>query len=315
MAGHVYGRFGGHVYGLGRISSTDGSGVQTYYDSDGLGSTADLTNSSATRTDGYTYDAFGAPTHSPGSSANPFQFTGQQTDGDSGLQYLRARYYDPTTGRFLSQDPVSGLAQVPQTQNRYPYALNNPTTFDDPTGQFCRSIGGCIKSVAGVASDVASAAAPCAFQCVTWGAAGFAFGGTAPGAVAGCVAGASSYYIDQHVNGPIGAIYQCAIGGAAVIGIATSAGNLGAAAGCVAGAATWVDEHYGANNAVDQCAFAGMAGFVAATGKIQQQAGVAGAACGAAIVSNLSRYIWSSGQDTSDLNINLFQTRSGGPKE
>jgi RHS repeat-associated protein len=131
-----------YVYGLGLISSTDGSGVQTYYDADGLGSTADLTNSSPTKTDGYTYDAFGAPTHSPGGSTQPFQFTGQQTDADSGLQYLRARYYDPTTGRFLSQDPLAGLAQVPATQNRYPYALGDPTTLVDPRG-LCSTPWGC----------------------------------------------------------------------------------------------------------------------------------------------------------------------------
>jgi RHS repeat-associated protein len=123
-----------YVYGLGLISSTNGSGVQTYYDSDGLGSTADLTNSLATKTDGYTYDAFGAPTHSPGSSTQPFQFTGQQTDADSGLQYLRARYYDPGTGRFLGRDPIAGFMGIPQTQNRYPYALGNPVSRTDPSG-------------------------------------------------------------------------------------------------------------------------------------------------------------------------------------
>jgi RHS repeat-associated protein len=123
-----------YVYGLTLISSTNGSGVQTYYDADGLGSTTDLTNSSATKTDGYTYDAFGAPTHSPGSSTQPFQFTGQQMDSDSGLQYLRARYYDPATGRFLSHDPIAGFVGMPQTQNRYPYALGNPASRTDPLG-------------------------------------------------------------------------------------------------------------------------------------------------------------------------------------
>jgi len=123
-----------YVYGLGRISSTDGSGVQTYYDADGLGSTGDLTNSAATKTDSYTYDAFGTSTHTSGTSANAFQFTGQQTDADSGLQYLRARYYDPATGRFLGRDPLAGQLDKPVTLNRYPYVLNNPTTLVDPLG-------------------------------------------------------------------------------------------------------------------------------------------------------------------------------------
>jgi RHS repeat-associated protein len=101
-----------------------------------------LTNSSATKTDGYTYDAFGAPTHSTGSSAQPFQFTGQQTDADSGLQYLRARYYDPGTGRFLGQDPLTGSMRNGQTQNPYPYVVNSPTNWTDPTGM-CLGLGSC----------------------------------------------------------------------------------------------------------------------------------------------------------------------------
>ena len=123
-----------YVYGLGRISSTDGAGNQTYYTSDGLGSTADLTDASATKTDGYTYDAFGAPTHSPGGSPQPFGFTGQQTDADSGLQYLRARYYDPATGRFISQDREAGSIYSPITQDRYSYTGANPTSRSDPLG-------------------------------------------------------------------------------------------------------------------------------------------------------------------------------------
>jgi RHS repeat-associated protein len=131
-----------YVYGLELISSTDSSGNQAYYTHDGLGSTRDLTSSSGAKIDGYTYDAFGAPTHTPGSSANPFQFTGQQTDADSGLQYLRARYYDPGTGRFVTRDPFDGTAHQPQSQNRYAYVQNNPATMIDPTGMVLQDAGG-----------------------------------------------------------------------------------------------------------------------------------------------------------------------------
>ncbi|NIN67647.1 MAG: hypothetical protein GTO63_23685, partial [Anaerolineae bacterium] len=61
-------------------------------------------------------------------------FTGEQRDWETGLYYLRARYYDPEIGRFLAQDPLRGSQLHPQTQNRYPYVGNNPTNWLDPTG-------------------------------------------------------------------------------------------------------------------------------------------------------------------------------------
>src|SRR5439155_18722074 len=59
--------------------------------------------------------------------ANYSLFTGEQRDGDSGLYYLRARYYDPAIGRFPSHDPLP-------TGNLYAYAGNNPVNFVDPSG-------------------------------------------------------------------------------------------------------------------------------------------------------------------------------------
>ncbi len=76
---------------------------------------------------------FGAIRSQTGSSPNEFKFTGEQVDG-TGLQYLRARYYDQATGRFLTHDPLSGWAQRPQTQNPYPYVTNNPLNLRDPYG-------------------------------------------------------------------------------------------------------------------------------------------------------------------------------------
>jgi len=53
------------------------------------------------------------------------EFAGEQVDAATGLQYLRARYYDMETGRFVSKDPKAGAIFRPSTQNRYAYALNN----------------------------------------------------------------------------------------------------------------------------------------------------------------------------------------------
>ena len=123
-----------YVYGLDLIASIDSSDDETYYTYDGLGSTADLTDDTATVTDTYSYDVFGAVRTSTGSSDNDWLFTGEQHDEDSDLYYLRARYYDSTTGRFLSQDPWTGFAGAPQTQHPYAYVVNSPANLVDPSG-------------------------------------------------------------------------------------------------------------------------------------------------------------------------------------
>jgi len=122
-----------YVYGLDLISRTDDEGNQEYYLYDGLGSTTDLQGESGSAVAGYTYDVFGAIRDQSGSSPNEFTFTGEQVDG-TGLQYLRARYYEPEIGRFLTQDPFWGSLGNPQSQNRYPYAGGNPVNRIDPSG-------------------------------------------------------------------------------------------------------------------------------------------------------------------------------------
>ena len=81
------------------------------------------------------YEPFGKVLSSGGAALTPYSFAGEWSD-PTGLIYLRARYYDPVTGRFISQDPVRGLIRLPQTQNPYVYSGNNPVLYVDPSGQF-----------------------------------------------------------------------------------------------------------------------------------------------------------------------------------
>lgn len=63
----------------------------------------------------------------------PLQFAGEQRDA-TGLYYLRARYYDPQTGRFVTRDPFPDVLRSPLSLHRFTYALNNPVTLVDPSG-------------------------------------------------------------------------------------------------------------------------------------------------------------------------------------
>lgn len=65
---------------------------------------------------------------------NPFLYAGEVYDKESGFYYLRARYYDPKMGRFVSEDTYKGQVDNPLSLNRYTYTRNNPLRFVDPTG-------------------------------------------------------------------------------------------------------------------------------------------------------------------------------------
>src|SRR5207302_6670490 len=85
------------------------------------------------------FDSFGNITAQSNSANQPlFAFTGQMWDADAGLYWYHARWYDPHTGRFISQDPSGFAAGDP---NLYRYVTNDPTNFTDPTGMSPDSSG------------------------------------------------------------------------------------------------------------------------------------------------------------------------------
>lgn len=100
-----------------------------YYHYDYRGSTTAITNEAQNVTHSYSYDPFGKVLAKTEADTNPFQYVGQhgvQYESPT-LTFMRARYYDPTTGRFVSEDPIWAL-------NLYPYTGNNPITRIDPDG-------------------------------------------------------------------------------------------------------------------------------------------------------------------------------------
>jgi RHS repeat-associated protein len=120
-ATYIAGLFPDSVYEIVR------DGTRYYPLFDGVGSVAALTDATGAAVGRVRYSAFGVP-QSSGVTENAVSFTGHQFDVATGLVYARARYYDPTLGRFLSQDPEWAV-------NPYVYALDAPLEFTDPTGR------------------------------------------------------------------------------------------------------------------------------------------------------------------------------------
>jgi len=102
-----------------------------FYHQDGLGTVTELTDSTGSVAKAYAYDAYGDILESPGTVNQPYTYTGRELDQETGLYYYRARYYDPTTGRFLQNDPVGFRGG---DINLYRYVSNNPIYFRDPLG-------------------------------------------------------------------------------------------------------------------------------------------------------------------------------------
>ena len=119
-------------------SQTDSSGNIAWYVTDNLGSVTDVVNTSGTDLDHIVYDPYGnIVTQTNATNAVRFGFTGMEFDSTTGLYYDHARYYDPVTGRFMSQDPI-GFASG--DTNPYRYVGNEPTSSTDPTGEFSTQV-------------------------------------------------------------------------------------------------------------------------------------------------------------------------------
>ena len=133
-----------YSYGHDLISQTMvGAGVTSFYSYDGLGSVRALTNSAGSVTDRYAYDAFGTDIATSGAGTpNAYRFTGEQQDAALGMYYLRARYYQPGSGRFWMRDTWGLDQQHPREWNRYVYVAADPVNGVDPSGNcaFCERV-------------------------------------------------------------------------------------------------------------------------------------------------------------------------------
>jgi RHS repeat-associated protein len=124
-----------YTYGLNRISQSQASAT-SFYGYDGHGSVRLLTDATGAITDRYDYDAFGNVISQSGTTSNVYQYSGEQNDSNLGFYYLRARWLNVNSGRFLTVDPLDVDEETPQSTNRYDYAFNRPTDLADPSGNW-----------------------------------------------------------------------------------------------------------------------------------------------------------------------------------
>lgn len=121
----------------------EGSGYAWYLYSDDIrGSISSLTDESGDIAAAYEYDELGEIEALTGANFdNELCYTGQIRDKETGLYYCNARYYDPTIGRFLTQDTYRGEQTVPQTMHLYAYCANDPVNHLDPNGHTSLGLG------------------------------------------------------------------------------------------------------------------------------------------------------------------------------
>ncbi|HEX3046054.1 MAG TPA: RHS repeat-associated core domain-containing protein, partial [Bacillota bacterium] len=117
------------IYAGNKLVAEETNGVVKYYHSDHLGSTRMVTDSAGNRVAEYKFSPYGEKEAYSGSFSTEYQFTGKPGIDEVGLSYFGARWYDPETGRFITQDPAKdGL-------NWYEYCYDNPLKLVDPTGK------------------------------------------------------------------------------------------------------------------------------------------------------------------------------------
>jgi len=132
-----------YVRGLGYISRIDGTNKVSYFLYNGHGDVVQTVDKDGNIENQYEYDIFGntvltiegeTATHENGGYSNAIRYAGEFYDSETGLYYLRARYYDSYVGRFISEDTFGGFEHNPLSLNRYTYCYNDPIQYVDPTG-------------------------------------------------------------------------------------------------------------------------------------------------------------------------------------
>jgi RHS repeat-associated protein len=235
------------------ISERRGNSSQWHH-SDGLTSTRTLTSSSQTTTDTFRYDVWGDIAERTGNTPTPHQFVGAlgyEREADSGLTFIGTRYYDPSLGRFLSQDVAQWGV------NWYVYAANNPASAIDTNGNNPLLIAGGIGVIAGGIIGGVGAYLN----------GGNVWQGIGKGIVIGGIAGVTGGWVGGVVGGGVGGGIGGGIAGGAASGVA------GDIAGQVAGNVLGWQDGWNWQQTVGSGAIGavtgGIGGYIGSIGKLK----------------------------------------------
>ena len=230
-----------NIYGTNLIA-TDGTDM-LYYQYNSHGDVVSVLNRTGAVKNEYDYDAFGNAITEKETVSNPYRYAGYYQDAETGLYYLKSRYYNPRTARFLTEDTASGTYTDPLSLNRYTYCHNQPVTGYDPDGHFLHIVAGAV--IGAVVNSAVSAYTQYkntgkVDPRTTLGAAaeGAIVGGTAAATcgtslgvtvVAGATASAAGNAANQYISTgavDVSQMMLSAVGGAAAFGTANLAGSL-----------------------------------------------------------------------------------------
>ena len=135
---NLYGESGAVI---STVRKEDGKDNFYFYNKDIKGSTTSLLDDADSSAGIYSYSDFGETSEiQEATITNEICYTGAVYDENTGLYYLSARYYNPATGRFISQDTYRGESAAPESWQMYAYCVNNPIAYVDPSGHFVETI-------------------------------------------------------------------------------------------------------------------------------------------------------------------------------
>ncbi len=157
--------------GLDRLAQQANTGEYEYFLPDRLGSVRQVAGAGGFPSFAQEFDPYGNNTGFAGRGSSHYGFAGEWIDS-TGLQYLRARYYSPAQGRFISRDPFPGIISQPASLNPYAYALNNPVLYTDPSGEFVETIFDAAMLGYDLFTIIDKAGRGCSIGLADWGALG-----------------------------------------------------------------------------------------------------------------------------------------------